>query len=85
MALEYAWTIINLLEGGHPIPSPNDRDAHLQAIVRETVTAYYELERTKERRLKFPLKSRISDPLPRPSRYWETRRITPIGKETHKS
>jgi hypothetical protein len=76
IALEFAWTTINYLGDACPLPTPRERDAHLRALVRETVKAYYDLERTKESQLHFPLEFVVSDPQPRPARWWEKRHLT---------
>ena len=74
--LEFAWTTISFLGGVCPLPTPRERNAHLHALVRETVKAYYELERTKEKTLVFPLQFVVSEPIPRPSRCWQRDHLT---------
>ncbi len=69
LTLEFAWTTIIYLGDACPLPTPKQRDAHLRALVRETLKAYYELESTNEKQLHIPLELVVSAPVPRPSRH----------------
>ncbi len=75
MALEYAWTIINYLGDASPMVTPKERDAHLRAVIREAVRAYYAMESDRRRELVFPLQKIVSDPLPRPPQRWKGERF----------
>ncbi len=75
-ALQFAWTTIRSLRDFGPELSTQERNALLEAAAHEAVVAYFELQRTKVRSLKYPLKLLSSDPIPRLPRYWENRHLT---------